>query len=117
MARCYAYFDTSLVGFLTILNLDACTSSYRAHLKDPPFPAPTLSITSHVVTLKESNALIQNDMWCLLYCLACVNVVTGKWIFRHKLTFDGSFVRYKARWVVRCFTQQARVDYGSFLVP
>ncbi|KAK1669720.1 hypothetical protein QYE76_057879 [Lolium multiflorum] len=35
------------------------------------------------------------------------NVVTGKWIFRHKLNSDGSLSRYKARWVVRGFTQQA----------
>ncbi|KAK1615408.1 hypothetical protein QYE76_020925 [Lolium multiflorum] len=39
------------------------------------------------------------------------NVVTGKWIFRHKLNSDGSLSRYKARWVVRGFTQQAGVDY------
>ncbi|KAM0837427.1 hypothetical protein ACQ4PT_061674 [Festuca glaucescens] len=33
-----------------------------------------------------------------------VNVVTGKWIFRHKLNPDGTLARYKARWVVRGFT-------------
>jgi hypothetical protein len=29
------------------------------------------------------------------------NVVTGNWLFRHKLTSDGSLDRYKARWVLR----------------
>jgi hypothetical protein len=29
------------------------------------------------------------------------NIVTDKWIFRHKFNVDGSFDRYKARWVVR----------------
>jgi hypothetical protein len=44
-------------------------------------------------------------------------VVSGKWIFRHKLNADGSLSRYKARWVVRCFTQQAGVDYGETFSP
>ncbi|XP_073363537.1 uncharacterized protein [Aegilops tauschii subsp. strangulata] len=39
-----------------------------------------------------------------------VNVVTGKWIFRHKFHPDGSLARYKARWVVRGFTQKEGVD-------
>jgi hypothetical protein len=40
-------------------------------------------------------------------------VVTGKWLFRHKLTSDGSLNRYKARWVLRGFTQRPRVDYNE----
>jgi hypothetical protein len=40
-------------------------------------------------------------------------VVIGKWLFRHKLTSDGSLNRYKARWVLRGFTQHPRVDYDE----
>lgn len=43
--------------------------------------------------------------------------VTGKWIFRHKLTFDGSLNRYKACWVLRSFTQHLRVDYNKTSKP
>ena len=67
--------------------------------------------------LDEYTALIRNDTWCLVPCPAGVNVVTEKWIFRHKLNSDGTLARYKARWVVRGFTQQAGVDYGETFSP
>jgi hypothetical protein len=67
--------------------------------------------------MDEFNALIRNDTWCLVPCPAGVNVVTGKWIFRHKIHADGSLARYKARWVVRGFTQKAGVDYGETFSP
>jgi hypothetical protein len=44
-------------------------------------------------------------------------VVSGKWIFFHKLTSDGSLD--KAHWVLRGFTQRLGVDYNetsSFVV-
>ena len=65
----------------------------------------------------EFDALIRNDTWSLVPCPAGVNVVTGKWIFRHKLNPDGSLARYKARWVLRGFTQQEGVDYGETFSP
>jgi hypothetical protein len=40
-------------------------------------------------------------------------VVTDKWIFGHKLKFDSSRDRYKARWVLRGFTQLSGVDYDE----
>ena len=40
-------------------------------------------------------------------------MVTGKWIFKHKLQADGSLERYKARWVLRGFTQRPGVDFDE----
>jgi hypothetical protein len=44
-------------------------------------------------------------------------VVTDKWLFRHKLTSDGSLGRYKARWGLRGFTQRPAVDYDESFSP
>jgi hypothetical protein len=45
------------------------------------------------------------------------NVVTGKWAFTHKFRADGSFDRYKARWVLRGFTRHPGIDYDETFSP
>jgi hypothetical protein len=49
----------------------------------------------------------------MVSCPPGTNVVTGNWLFHHKLTSDGSLDRYKARWVLQGFTQRPRVDYDE----
>jgi hypothetical protein len=41
--------------------------------------------------------LLANHTWDLVPCPPGTNVVTGKWLFRLKLTSDGSLDRYKVR--------------------
>uniref|UniRef100_A0A8R7UV17 Reverse transcriptase Ty1/copia-type domain-containing protein n=1 Tax=Triticum urartu TaxID=4572 RepID=A0A8R7UV17_TRIUA len=65
----------------------------------------------------EFSALQNNQTWDLVPRPPGANVVSGKWIFRHKLKQDGSLDRYKARWVLRGFTQRAGVDYGETFSP
>jgi hypothetical protein len=50
-------------------------------------------------------------------CPPGTNVVTSKWLFRHKLTSDGSLDCYKARWVLRGFTQRPGVEYDKTFSP
>jgi hypothetical protein len=44
------------------------------------------------------------------------NVITRKWIFKLKLHANGSLERYKARYVLRGFTQRPRVDYDETFI-
>ena len=65
----------------------------------------------------ELKALQVNRTWCLVDKPAGAHVISGKWVFKHKLHPDGSLERYKARWVVRGFTQRAGVDFQETFTP
>jgi hypothetical protein len=82
--------------------------SARAALQDPNWFAAMQA---------EFDALRANETWALVPRPAGVNVVSGKWGFRHKLNPDGSLDRYKARWVVRGFSQRPGIDFGDTFSP
>jgi hypothetical protein len=46
--------------------------------------------------MEEYEALLSNITWNLVPWPPGANVVTGKWIFKHKLKVNGSLDRYKA---------------------
>jgi hypothetical protein len=64
----------------------------------------------------EHGALLQNHTWELMPP-PHANVVTGKWIFKHKFHADGTLERYKACWVLRGFTQRPGVDFFETFSP
>ena len=66
---------------------------------------------------EEYGALIANQTWDLVPPPPHANIVSGKWLYRHKLNADGSLARYKARWVVRGFSQQHGLDYDETFSP
>jgi hypothetical protein len=66
---------------------------------------------------EEHKALIDNGTWRLVPRPPGANIVTSKWLFKHKFNSDGSLARHMARWVVRGFSQQAGVDYDETFNP
>jgi hypothetical protein len=86
----------------------------------PPTLSPVLtSVRSALVdphwhrAMEEYEALLSNSTWDLVSQPPGANVVTGRWIFKHKLKADGSLDRYKARWILQGFTQCPGVDYDK----
>lgn len=78
--------------------------SVRGALKDPNWLAAMTD---------EYGALLANNTWDLVRPPANANVVSGKWVFRHKFKPDGSLDRYKARWVLRGFSQEHGIDFDE----
>jgi hypothetical protein len=67
--------------------------------------------------MEEYEVLLFDIMWDLAPRPPGVSVITGKWIFKYKLKADDSLERYKARWVLRGFTQRPGVDYDETSSP
>jgi hypothetical protein len=67
--------------------------------------------------MEEYAALVANQTWDLVPRPPGTNVVIGKWIWMHKRRADGTLERYKARWVLRGFTQRPGVDYDETFSP
>ena len=82
--------------------------TFRSALADPHWRA---------AMEEEYSALLSNYTWALVPRPPGANVVTGKWIFKHKFLVDGSLDRYKAHWVLRGFTQRPGVDYDETFNP
>nr|XP_020167236.1 uncharacterized mitochondrial protein AtMg00810-like [Aegilops tauschii subsp. strangulata] len=66
---------------------------------------------------EEFDALQRNRTWQLVPRPPRANIISGKWVFRHKTRPDGSLERYKDRWVVRGFRQRAGMDFTDTFAP
>jgi hypothetical protein len=67
--------------------------------------------------VEEYKALVDNGTWRLDPQPPRANVVSGKWIIKHKHHANGSLARHKARWDVRGFSQQYGIDYEETFSP
>lgn len=83
-------------------------SSVRVAVRDPNWLAAMRA---------EHDALVRNRTWTLVPRPLGANLITGKWLFKHKMNADGTLERYKARWVVRGFRQRAGIDYSETFSP
>jgi hypothetical protein len=97
-----------LAATTTSLTPSPIPSSVRTALTDPNWCAAMED---------EYGALMSNGTWDLVPRPQGSNVITGKWVFTHKFRTDGTFDRYKARWVLQGFTQRLGVDYDETFSP
>jgi hypothetical protein len=59
----------------------------------------------------EYDSLVSRKAWTLVPCLAGRKLVDSKWVFTRKCDANGQIAMYKARLVVRGFTQDKGVAY------
>ncbi|CAN6342444.1 unnamed protein product [Urochloa humidicola] len=83
-------------------------TSARAALRDDNWKAAMQA---------EFDTLQHNRTWTLVDRPPGARIITGKWVFKHKIRPDGTLERYKARWVVRGFNQRPGVDFGETFTP
>lgn len=98
---------------------DANTAIVTATISPIPKTARTALRDPHWLTAmqEEYKALMVNQTWKLVPRPPGANIVIGKWLFRHKFRADGTLERYKARWVVRGFSQRPGVDFDETFSP
>jgi len=95
-------------SLFTAAELCPVPKTFRSALADPNWRA---------AMEEEHAALLKNHTWDLVPRPPRANVVTGKWVFKHKFNADGSLEWYKARWVLRGFTQRSGVDFSETFSP
>jgi histone deacetylase 1/2 len=93
---------------LQATTLSPIPKTYRGALSDPNW---------REAMIEEFSALQANQTWNLVPPPPGVNIVSGKWVFCHKLHPDGTLDRYKARRVLRGFTRRPGIDFGETFSP
>lgn len=66
---------------------------------------------------EEYDSLIKNGTWNLVNPPIDQKVIDNRWVFKLKQNTDGSIDRFKARLVVRGFTQEYGIDYQETFSP
>ena len=66
---------------------------------------------------EEISALVRRGTWDIVYRPADANVVSCRWVFTIKYNPDETVNRYKARLVVRGFSQVQGIDYEETFSP
>ncbi len=62
---------------------------------------------------EEYQSLIQNDIWSQTILLTNQNMVGCKWVYKIKLKSNGQVGRFKARLVVKGYSQIEGLDYND----
>ena len=114
------YAGLTLPGQRGLLATSYVSSSSSTPLLSPLPTSVTAALRDEQWRLamqEEFDALQANNTWELVPRPPRANVISGKWVFRHKLRQDGTLDRYMARWVVRGFHQRQGIDYDQTFSP
>ncbi|XP_019233911.1 PREDICTED: uncharacterized protein LOC109214451 [Nicotiana attenuata] len=87
---------------------DSEPSSYEEAALNPAWQA---------AMTQEFEELHANHTWDLVPLQAGKQAICCKWVYKIKHRADGSIERFKARLVVKGYTQQARIDYTETFSP
>ena len=61
----------------------------------------------------EYNSLLKNKVWEVVDHPSSQKVFTERWVFKHKISADGSIAKHKAWFVVRDFEQIFEIDFDK----
>ena len=67
--------------------------------------------------IEEYKSIMKNDVWEIVPRPTGKSVVTYRWLQKIKHAIDGSVEQYKAKFVVRSFTQKEGIDYDETFAP
>ncbi|PKI60126.1 hypothetical protein CRG98_019470, partial [Punica granatum] len=95
-------------AFLAAIDSDSEPTSYREAVKDQRW---------RIAMAEEIRALELNKTWTIEQLPPSKRPIGCKWVYKVKRRADGSIERYKARLVVKGFTQVEGVDYCETFAP
>jgi hypothetical protein len=67
--------------------------------------------------VEEYQSIVKNDVWDVVPRPKEKTIGSSKWIYKTKLSTDGSIEKYKARFVARGFSQKEGIDYEEAFAP
>ena len=67
--------------------------------------------------VEDYSSIMKNDVWDIVLSPEGKSVVTSRWMYKIKHAADGSVEKYKARFVVRGFSQKKEIDYEETFAP
>jgi hypothetical protein len=65
----------------------------------------------------RSTSIMKNDVWDIVPRSEGKSFVSSRWLYKIKHVADGSIEKFKARFVVRGFSQREGVDYEETFTP
>ena len=66
---------------------------------------------------KELDSMKSNSVWDLMDLPEGVKPIGCKWIYKRKMNAEGKVETFKARLVVKRYTQKEGIDYGETFSP